>query len=638
MKNLASANPFEYSDLSTGLSNSNRRFGRRSVLVIDEMSAADSAENDVGLSRPKLRLFGVLLFVMLGALIGRAFHLQIVQGVERLDQAENNRIRLERIPAMRGLIEDRTGRPLVRNVPNFIVTVTPNALPRSEAERRATLSRIAALLNKNPEDVAGQLAAPVSDNQPVSIAEQIDKPTALKIMTELEKMPGINLESDSIRDYASGEAFSHLLGYVGKVSEADLKENPSFSTLDLVGKTGLEAYYDDKLRGRNGYRKVERDHLNREKRIIASQPSAAGLTLTTTIDADLQAVLAESLNQVVNQLHATGGAAVALDPRDGSVLALVSSPGYDINAFTRGLSADQYRLLAEDARKPFLNRPIAGEYPSGSTIKPLIASAALQEGLITPQTTIMSQGGIKIDRWFFPDWKSGGHGLTNLKKALAESVNTYFYTIGGGQDDFEGLGIDRINEYARQFGLAQTLNVDLPGERAGFLPTKKWKEAAKDEPWYIGDTYHLSIGQGDLLVTPLQIANMTAIIANGGIYYQPHVAQAWRQSDGTVVEKYDASPVRKSFIKSGYLQAVRDGLREAVLSGSAQSLASLPVPVAGKTGTAEFGSGGKTHAWFTAFAPYDSPEIVIAAIVEGGGEGQAAALPVVRQGLQAYFK
>ena len=272
------------------------------------------------------------------------------------------------------------------------------------------------------------------------------------------------------------------------------------------------------------------------------------------------------------------------------------------------------------------------------TIKPLIAAAALQEKIITPQGTILSQGGIAIDRWFFPDWKSGGHGLTNLKKALSESVNTYFYTIGGGDEDFTGLGIDRINEYAKQFGLNQTLNIDIPGERPGFLPTKSWKETVKQESWYIGDTYHLSIGQGDLLVTPLQIANLTAIIANGGVFYRPHIAQTWRQSDGTIVDSFKPTIIRKSFIDPRHLQAIREGLREAVLSGSAQGVNGLPVSVAGKTGTAEFGNQGKTHAWFTAFAPYESPEIAMTVIIEGGGEGHASALPVVKRGLLEYFK
>lgn len=631
-------NPFEYGNQSTDIKNS-ARHGRRPTLIIDEMAPASNRDNDFMPSPFKSKLLGAWLLLCVTILALQAFHLQIIQGTERLDQAEHNRIRLERIPARRGLIEDRDGQPLVENIPNFILTATPNALPEADSERLDLLRRVSEIIQRPLDEIVAKLDDySLRSNRTISIADLLNENQALEIITSLDELPGINIEIDSIRNYLADNEFSHLLGYVGRVSDADLAAHPEFSTLDLVGKSGLEAFYDGMLRGQNGYRGVERDHLNQEKRIITSQTPTAGLTLTTSIDNGLQKILSTSLSQTIQKLHTTGGAAIALDPRNGSVLALVSVPGYDVNAFARGIDVPQYQALLNDPNKPFLNRSISGEYPSGSTIKPMIASAALQDKIITPQTTILSQGGITIDRWFFPDWKSGGHGWSNLKKALAESVNTFFYTIGGGFEDFNGLGINRLNEYAKQFGLGDLTSIDLPGERPGFLPTKLWKETVKKEAWYIGDTYHLSIGQGDLLVTPLQIANLTAIVANDGIFYRPHIAQAWRRSDGTVVETVKPDIIRKSFIKPVYLQAVREGLREAVLTGSAQSINDLSVSVAGKTGTAEFGDQGKTHAWFTAFAPYESPEVVITVIVEGGGEGYASALPVVKQGLIEYFQ
>jgi penicillin-binding protein 2 len=249
----------------------------------------------------------------------------------------------------------------------------------------------------------------------------------------------------------------------------------------------------------------------------------------------------------------------------------------------------------------------------------------------------MSTGGIKIGSWFFPDWKAGGHGLTDVRKALAESVNTFFYAVGGGYGDIQGLGIDRLKKYAELFGLNHQLGIDLPGEASGFIPSKVWKESVKKEQWYIGDTYHLSIGQGDLLVTPLQVSSYMAAVANGGILFKPQIVNKITDASGNLVKELKPEVIRENFIKPEYLQVVREGLRQAVTAGSSRALADLPFTSAGKTGTAQFGNENKTHAWFTAFAPYENPEIVITVIVEGGGQGNELALPIAKQALQWWF-
>jgi len=319
-------------------------------------------------------------------------------------------------------------------------------------------------------------------------------------------------------------------------------------------------------------------------------------------------------------------------------LALVSLPSFSNNDFARGLTQEQYQAIANHPDQPLFNRCLSGEYPSGSTIKPVVAAAALEEGIINENTTVSSIGGLRIGQWFFPDWKAGGHGLTSVRKALAESVNTFFYYLGGGYGDFNGLGLERLVEYEKIFGLGAQSGIDLPGEASGFLPSKEWKEKIKGEPWYIGDTYHLAIGQGDLLVTPLQVAGYTAVFANGGALYRPRLVKQILNSLDQPIGEADGKPIKSNLLSAKNIEIVRQGLRAAVTAGSAQGLASAVVPVAGKTGTAQWSTSKPAHAWFTGFAPYDKPEIVITVLIEQGGEGSAAAVPVAREVLDWWFR
>jgi penicillin-binding protein 2 len=280
---------------------------------------------------------------------------------------------------------------------------------------------------------------------------------------------------------------------------------------------------------------------------------------------------------------------------------------------------------------------VSGEFPSGSTIKPIFAAGALQEKVITEVTSFLSTGGLRIGEWFFPDWKTGGHGVIDVKKAIANSVNTFFYYIGGGYGDFKGLGVSGLVKYARLFGLGEPTGIDLPGERAGFVPTADWKEQIKKEPWYIGDTYHFAIGQGDVLVTPLQVANYTAAIANGGILYEPHLVSKILGEDNKIIEEIKPVVIRRDFIDTANLKIVRAGMRETVTLGSARSLNALPVSVAGKTGTAQWSTKKSPHAWFIGFAPYDNPQVAIMVLVEEGVEGSTIAVPIAKDILNWYF-
>ncbi len=317
---------------------------------------------------------------------------------------------------------------------------------------------------------------------------------------------------------------------------------------------------------------------------------------------------------------------------------MVNYPGYDNNLFSTGISQTDYSSLLDDELKPLFNRAVSGEYPSGSTIKPIMAAAALQEGIVDQHTSFLSQGGLWIhDLWFFPDWLAGGHGSTNVIRAIAQSVNTYFYYIGGGYGEFEGLGVDRIARYLDLFGLGRVSGLDLPGEKPGLIPTPEWKQEVKDEMWYIGDTYHLAIGQGDLLVTPLQVNNYIAAIANGGTLYQPQLVKEIIEPDNRrqVILK---QVMNQDFIDSDKIEIVRRGMRETVLSGSGVALSGLSVPVAGKTGTAQWHYEKENHAWFVAFAPYTEPSFCLTVLIEEGGEGSKIAVLIAKQILSYWFE
>jgi penicillin-binding protein 2 len=339
---------------------------------------------------------------------------------------------------------------------------------------------------------------------------------------------------------------------------------------------------------------------------------------------------------MLEQTGTKTAAAVAIDPRNGEVLAIVSLPSYDNNLFAKGISQEDYKALISDENKPMFNRAISGEYPPGSTFKPLVAAAALEEKTINSGTSVNCGGGIHVGSYNFPDWKT--HGSTDVRKAIAESCDVFFYSVGGGWGDIPALGIDRIKKYADLFGLGKAGGLDIPGEAEGFIPDQSWKQKKLGERWYVGDDYHCAIGQGFDTATPLQIANMTATIANGGSVYRPHLVEKIVKPNGTEQE-IGSQVLNKNFISKSNMDIVREGMRETIASssGSARQLADLKVAVAGKTGTAQYGTEGKTHGWFASFAPFDNPEIAMAVLVEGGGEGHSTAVPVTKEVYQWYF-
>jgi penicillin-binding protein 2 len=361
------------------------------------------------------------------------------------------------------------------------------------------------------------------------------------------------------------------------------------------------------------------------KAFVGEQTPKDGEDLSLTLDLSLQIAAEEALKTGLARVHKTRGSVVVSDPRDGSILALVSWPAFDNNAFSGSVSSTLYQNLVHNQDQPLFPRAMAGSYPSGSTVKIVISAAALTEGIITPFTTVLSVGGIRLGAWFFPDWKVGGHGITNVRKAIAQSVNTFFYTIGGGYQGFQGLGADRLSAWMKRFGLGEKTGIDLAAEVSGSVPTRAERERGGGQ-WYVGDTYNLSIGQGDLLVTPLQVNSYTSIIANGGYRYVPHVVANPHPSFTEVGATDEAYKV------------VREGMRDCVTGGSCRTVSFLPFPVSAKTGTAQWNSNKETHAWFTAYGSSEHPEVAVTVLVEEGGEGSVASAPVAREVLDAWYR
>jgi penicillin-binding protein 2 len=625
------------------------------IRTIDETAGApfnapvDEAQGFLGLAvTPKnVVVFYAVLMLMLIGLSVRAGNLQLLRGEEYRRLAEGNRIRVLPIASERGVIHDRSGRLLTRNIPNFTLTITPADLPKEAGARLDLIVRLAETVGLTPVDIERTLSR-FSRNfaSAVPVKEHLEYEKAALLDIQSGGMPGVGVILGTKREYILNSqdrntpvlSLSHLLGYQGRVNESeyDRLKSAGYQPTDQIGKTGIEASYEGTLRGTYGRKQVEVDALGREQSVLAEDDPIQGKDLVLSIDAGLQATAEKALRRSTAVNGRGRGAAVALDPKTGEILALVSWPSYDANVFSRGISLDEYRALAEDTSQPLFPRAVSGLYPPGSTVKLVVAAGALAEKVITTSSHLLSSGGIRVGKWFFPDWKFGGHGSTDVIKAISESVNTFFYAIGGGWEEFEGLEIGRLRRYLRLFGLGEKTGIDLPGERDGFVPDAEWKARVKGEEWYIGDTYHLAIGQGDLLATPLQVAVWTSVFANGGDLLKPHVVKAVRSNNASVPTKIEV--IRKQVVAPEYIETVRRGMRQTVVSGSARALAASPWPIAGKTGTAQWRQGEPNHAWFTGFAPYDDPKIVVSVLIEAGGEGSAAAAPVAREIIESWLR
>lgn len=589
-------------------------------------------END----KPNLTWYYLIYYLLGIILIFKLLDLQISQGSLNQYLAEGNRIRTRDIVASRGNIYDANNNILAKNIASFNLEILPADLPQDKVERNKIYQEI----EKNTGIVLDTIEKKIEEKglfslDPVILQENIPRDEALLLEIRFKDFTGVIIDKRSVRQYQQVLGLSHILGYIGKISQEELDKNINYQISDYLGKSGLELIYEKDLRGENGKEQIEVNSLGRIQRILATKQPNPGNNLFLTIDFNLQEKMAEYLKIASDKLGGKEAVAIAQNPQTGGILGLVNIPSYDNNIFSQPNMMEEYQKLLDNSSKPMINRAISGVYPSGSTIKPIIAAAGLQEKVISVNTTINDPGEIKIGDWSFPDWKN--HGLVDVKKAIAESCDVFFYAVGGGWDKISGLGVKRIDEYLEKFGFGEKSNIDLPGEGSGLVPSPEWKKRVKKESWYIGDTYHLSIGQGDLLVTPLQLINAISMIANGGKLYQPYLLLKETDSNGKLIKEFFPKIIRDNVIGSFELSVVRQGMRQAVESGSARSLQDLPIQSAGKTGTAQFGNNKETHSWFVSFAPYENPQISLLVLIEGGGEGNETALPVAKEILNYYF-
>jgi len=568
----------------------------------------------------------IAIFIFLGI---RLFNLQVKEGYVNLRLAEGNRIKNIPVPGARGKIVDKNGEVLVSNEASYQLITRISKVSDVEKIDPALLSIIDLSRDEVKDSIERQLGSGFTILQ-----EQMGREEALLIKSKLPVYGEFEINPTFKRVY-NEPSLAHVLGYVGRVSEEQQSAKLIAAINGISGKSGIEKIYDDLLQGVPGNHKAEIDAGNRLVRFLSKEEPQIGQTVKTSIDLNLQRFAYARLKEETDKLN-TQGALVALDPRDGGVLAMVSLPLYDNGKISSGITQNELEDIFNNPSKPFLNRAVSGVYPSGSTIKPFIASTALNDGIVSENTSFETPPFIKIGQWVFPDWKD--HGLTDIRRAIAESNNIFFYALGGGWGPIpNGLGPEGMKKGLEKFGYGKKSGIDLTGEEEGFLPTPEWKKRTTGENWYIGNTYNMAIGQGDLLVTPLQIANATAMIANSGKLFTPHVVSEVLSADKKVADPLvKKKMISENAFSDNILSIVRDGMHQTVTSGSAYTIFGddFPVDVSAKTGTAQFGTEDKTHAWFTSFAPSDNPEIVISVLIEGGGEGYQTAAPVARDVLK----
>ncbi len=594
-----------------------------------------------------LKIIVVLAFAVLTVQLAR---LQLLRGHEFHQRAQFNQLRIEPVIPSRGLIYDRNGVPLVENVPSFSAAVVAADVPKLRTiEIAAGLDKI---LGAPPLETTLKIEQARRSNDPftpIIISDGLDEATAFHLREQLAKLPGVQVVVEPVRRYTAGSVVSDALGYIGRIDaqEYAARKDVGYVPSDHIGKAGVEATYESYLRGTPGRREIEKDASGREIRTLNQDSAKPGDDLVLSLDLDLQKKATELVQQAA---HGGQAAAVVMDVHTGEVLALVSLPMYDDNIFSGKIDDAKLQQYLSDPNKPLVNHALSEQYAPGSIFKQITGTAALQEGVATPSTTITSNGYITVPNQYdpsvlytFKDWRV--LGTLNFYGGVAMSSDVYFYYLSGGYhwygQNFDGLGADRLALYARAYGLGSQMGIDITGEASGLIPDPTWKEKTFGEPWTIGDTYNMGIGQGYVAVTPVQMVRVTAAVANGGTLLTPRVVREVRDSQGHVIMPDKPKVARRLPISSDNFAIMRDAMAQAVSWGSAHQ-ASLPdLRIAGKTGTAEFGprhADGTydTHAWFSGFAPADTPRVAVTVFLERG-VGAIDAAPLAAKILDYYF-
>lgn len=623
--------------------------------------------------KTRFLLLRATIIVVFTILAGRIWYVQVVMGNYYRAQADTSKIRLEPVQALRGIVYDRNGLPLVANAPSWNVEIIPHGIPPSQATR--IYNRLSQLLNHDPSPA--KIAWMVWSNRwrpyaPASIKQRVSDDTAMIIKQLHSQLPGVRAEPSSVRQYAldSQLSLSHILGYTGVITPQQytlarqMYHGEQYGQIDQAGRDGIELSMDAYLHGINSTDEVEVDAGERPVRVLHHGTTVPGDSVYLTIDSNLQQQVANDLQTALQKLNVRQGVAVVEDVRNGQILALVSLPSYNNNWFSGQISTKHWNTIARDPSHPLNDLATAGEYSPGSTYKVITAAAALQTGAVTADTVVDDTGSIKLGEKTFYGWMAGGLGPMNIVSALALSSDIYFYTVAGGNPNLAvnppHAGATAVARYAQMLGLGQPTGIELPGEAAGLVPSPAWYNGLKigdlrrpsaDYSWHIGDTYNTAIGQGFNLATPLQMANVAAAIANGGTLYRPHVVAKIVgrvvPRRGTLrkpefVQPFVPSVIRQGFISQANLSLIQQGMHRGVNAcnfsgGTSYYVCDRRIDAAGKTGTTEI-VGHPPHAWWIGYAPFNHPRIAVAVLVPyANSEGAYAAAPIAHKIFEDYF-
>ena len=600
------------------------------------MSYISAPHDQVKELRERLVWMMIVICGIMLLLAGRLWELQILHGSYYLELSEQNRMRSVPIKAPRGLIFDRHGRIIVNNAPSLNLYLVRADMTDPET----TIAEIGQVLGWSIEEIQRRMrVSGQSPVAPVLIKQGLSLSEAARLEAHRLTLSGVKIEVEARREYLYGTLASHLLGYVGEITaeQIDMNEAGHAAPGTIIGQSGVERAYDRQLRGRDGLKRIEVDALGYERQVVNAMAPSQGNDVILTIDLDLQRVAEESLGD-------RPGAVIVLDPKNGELLAMVSHPAPDPNVLSGSMSQAQWQSLLTDPDHPLTNRTIQGVYPPASVFKIVVATAALESGQVTLEDEVECRGGMRFGRRFYRDWKPGGHGSMSLIDALVQSCDVYFYTVGSQ------MGVDLIARYAATYGLGKPTGIPLLGERRGVIPSTAWKISQIGEPWFPGETLSVAIGQSYVGTTPIQLANMMAVVANRGVSYQPHLIRAIRDRHSGRLSIFPPVQTGVADIQPETFDMLQQALA-AVLTddkGTARGSRSRLISIGGKTGTAQVVSSQRRdpqseiprqfrdHAWFVAFAPVEDPALVVAVLVEHGGHGGATAAPVAKQIIEAY--
>ncbi len=588
-------------------------------------------------SRPRHRYYVSVVVVVFLIFFVRLLYLQVIKGHELRFLSENNRVKLIKMPAARGMIMDRKGRVLVDSRPSFDVLVTPEDVN----DLKGLTLKLSRFLHLSPDEITYKIEhREPPPFQPVLIKRDITWGELSSLKTHRLDLPGVEIQIVPIRTYPYGTLAAHVLGYGGEITKEELKVRETYQMGDWLGKYGVELTWEKHLRGINGGRQVEVDAAGKEVRVLKEVSPVPGRNLYLTIDLELQRYAEELLGK-------RSGAIIAMDPLTGEILAFCSGPPFQPALFAEGISVQEWEKLVSHPLHPLQNRGIQGLYPPGSVFKIVTATAGLEEGVINPETAFKCTGIYYLGKRGYQCWRTGGHGITKFYRGVVESCDVYFYNVG------ERLGVERLSKYAEGFGLGRPTGIDLAGEKAGLVPTEAWKQDRIGGRWYTGETLSLAIGQSYLLVTPLQLLNLMSAVANGGALLKPQIAKRVEDLDKKVVEEYSTDEIGSLPLSPQNLEELRVALVGVTKedSGTGRGARIDGMEIAGKTGTAQVvrlkATGERPraedmpyelrdHAWFVAYAAAHTP-IAVVVLVEHGGHGASAALPLAREMIKKYL-